>query len=173
MLGPEHGSQLADRRPEPPASDTSGSFHRSLFSSRFLVSQQHYIVVGGSWILLCLALQGLSQSCHVEPEVFGLRVTLGGVTEEQVGIGLEVLNGGRVHKAEAEDWWGWGSTEHTHDAGREGHGQLPSYSSKAAGGVATKVGVDILSEGSGHRQGILRAQDHRAWAPGDSMSCLG
>lgn len=56
------------------------------------------------------------------------------IPEEQVGIGLEVLNGGRVHKAEAEDWWGWGSTEHTHDAGREGHGQLPSYSSKAAGG---------------------------------------
>lgn len=47
-----------------------------------LVPQQHYIVVGSSWILFCLTLQGLSQSRHVEPEVFGLRVALGGVTAE-------------------------------------------------------------------------------------------
>ena len=47
-----------------------------------LVPQEYYIVVGGSWILLCLALQSLSQSRHVEPEVFGLRVTLGRVTAE-------------------------------------------------------------------------------------------
>lgn len=47
-----------------------------------LVPQQHYVVVGGGWILLCLALQGFSQGCHVEPEVFGLRVALRGVTAE-------------------------------------------------------------------------------------------
>lgn len=56
------------------------------------------------------------------------------VPEEQVSIGLEVLNGGRMHEAEAEDWRGWGPAEHAYDAGREGHGQLPSYSSQAAGG---------------------------------------
>ena len=39
-----------------------------------------------------------------------------------------------MHEAEAEDGRGWRPTEHTHDAGREGHGQLPSYSSQAAGG---------------------------------------
>ena len=41
------------------------------------------------------------------------------------------------------------------------------------GVVATEVGVDILSEGSGHGQGILGAQDHRAWAPGDSWGWQG
>ena len=47
-----------------------------------LVPQEYYGVVGGSWIRLCLALQSLSQSRHVEPEVFGLWVTLGRVTAE-------------------------------------------------------------------------------------------
>lgn len=39
--------------------------------------------------------------------------------------------------------------------------------------VAMEVGVNILSEGSGHGKGILGAQDHRAWAPGDSWGWLG
>lgn len=56
------------------------------------------------------------------------------VPEEQVSIGLEVLNGGRMHEAEAEDGRGWGPAEHAYNAGREGHGQLPSYSSQAAAG---------------------------------------
>lgn len=39
--------------------------------------------------------------------------------------------------------------------------------------VATEVGMDILGEGSGHGKGILGAQDHRAWAPGDSWGWMG
>lgn len=66
------------------------------------------------------------------------------VPKEQVGVGLEVLNGRRVHEAETEDGWGWGPAEHAHDASREGHGQLPSYSSQAAG-----EGVRRLRVGSG------------------------
>lgn len=41
------------------------------------------------------------------------------------------------------------------------------------GAVATEVGVDVLSEGSGHGQGILGAQDHRAGTPGDSWGWQG
>lgn len=55
------------------------------------------------------------------------------VPEEQVSIGLEVLDGGCVYKAEAEHRWGWGPAEHTHNASWEGHSQLPSHSSQAAG----------------------------------------
>lgn len=33
--------------------------------------------------------------------------------------------------------------------------------------------MDILGEDGGHRQGILGAQDHRAWAPGDSWGWWG
>lgn len=36
------------------------------------------------------------------------------------------------------------------------------------GVMASKVGVDVFSEGGSYRQGILGAQDHRTGSPGDS-----
>ena len=45
-----------------------------------------------------------------------------------------------MHEAEAEDGRGWGPAEHAYDASREGHGQLPSYSSQAAGGGVEETG---------------------------------
>lgn len=54
-------------------------------SQPHLVPQQHQVVVGGGGILLSLVLQGLRQCRHVQPEVFGLRVTLGGVTVDRDG----------------------------------------------------------------------------------------
>lgn len=47
-----------------------------------LVTQKHQVVVGGGGVLLRLVLQGLCQRRHVQPEVFRLWVTLGGVTAE-------------------------------------------------------------------------------------------